>query len=276
MAFEKTVITLNDNDEAPVKKAVLNQSDIGKLVRSGTFKIVAYPNASISAVWKKFGLLQEEGSEKPLPWAICRSCKTLYSFKGAHSSGTSSLSRHACTAEPAKNGQKHLTKYLESLENLKPVPTAAKAAMTDACASFTAKDLRAFNAVSGEGFLDVIKTAVSLERRFDFSLDLVADLIPHRTTVGKSLGEKASEIRMAFGIELQSGEIYTKWSIDCLIGLVFQVRFDWLMAWLIDRLIDWSIYLFFSYLLYWLINKLTCAIAFSVFSNEGGGITCDG
>ncbi|OWA55512.1 hypothetical protein BV898_19896, partial [Hypsibius exemplaris] len=192
------------------KAAVFSPEEAKKLLLDGTLQIVNNPAAKTdTAVWKKFGLLKADDCDKCLPYAVCRNCKKIYTYKSSHGSGTSTLKYHLqenCTGEASKEGQKRVTQFFQpaAFKEKKPVPTSAKMELSKACVAFTAKDLRAFNTVAGDGFIEIICAAVSIGRRFDFSLELSSELIPHRTTVSQRLGETAKDVRSLLGPELVS------------------------------------------------------------------------
>ena len=188
----------------------INILAVPELLRKKSIIILANPTAKEkTTVWQKFGLAKHVESETLLPFAICRDCKKPYLYKSGRSTGTSTFKRHlneVCVAAAAKDGQQRMTQFMQPKEK-KPISTAAKAAITNACVVLAAKDLRAFNVVSGKGFEFLIKTAVAVGRNHDFSLDYSSELIPGPTTVSRGIANKAEDLRALLRLELLKGSI---------------------------------------------------------------------
>ena len=146
-------------------------------------------------------------SEQFLPFAACRDCKQVYKFQSAHKSGTSTLNAHLkeCRGDTSKDGQRRMTQFLSAQKQKEPVSSAAKKLITEACVVLAAKDLRAFNVVSGKGFENLIRAAVTVGRSHKFALDLSQDLIPDPTTVSRGISNKAAEVRVLLQPEIRKG-----------------------------------------------------------------------
>ena len=104
-----------------------------------------------SAIWKKFGIVTDNDND--LDFVACTQCHHAFTYKGRASS-TAPMARHQC-------------KVSQGQTLLAPITTTAKKTTTSAtkkntiaiaCVSMVCKDLRPFETVDGEGFIQVIQT----------------------------------------------------------------------------------------------------------------------
>jgi hypothetical protein len=102
-----------------------------------------------SGIWLSFGLVYHLPTNKKMDLAACKTCKKTFVFKA--STGTSTIAKHTCpkTNQPVINTAKVFFK-------VQKVTDAMKAKMTAALADFCASDMRAFEAVAGNGFKALI------------------------------------------------------------------------------------------------------------------------
>ena len=189
----------------------INILAVPELLRKKSIIILANPTAKEkTTVWQKFGLAKHVESETLLPFAICRDCKKPYLYKSGRSTGTSTFKRHlneVCVAAAAKDGQQRMTQFMQPKEK-KPISTAAKAAITNACVVLAAKDLRAFQ----RGFRQGLRVSHQKQQWRSgeitiFSLDYSSELIPGPTTVSRGIANKAEDLRALLRLELLKGSI---------------------------------------------------------------------
>jgi hypothetical protein len=80
-----------------------------------------------------------------------------------------------------------LTNYFAPVSSTsRRVPTRIKAAITQACTEFAANDMRSFETMAGDGFINLIRTifdagrSIATESNFD-----IKKLLPNPTTVNE-------------------------------------------------------------------------------------------
>ena len=211
----------------------LSISAVPNLLQKDVLIIAANPTAKAKTeVWQNFGLVQVRESEQFLSFAACRNCKQVYTFQSAHKSGTSTLNAHLkeCRGDTSNDGQRRMTQCFPAQKQKDPVSSEAKKLITEACVVLAAKDLRAFNLVSGIGFENLIRAAVNVGRNHKFAVDLSQDLIPDPKTVSRGISKKAAEVSVLVQPEIRQGAL--DWLIDWLsVGDLYwkEASFDWLI-----------------------------------------------
>ena len=107
-----------------------------------------------SEVWETFGKLSDnEGKE--LDFVACKKCCHVLCYKKG-SSGTSTMKKHKCSL--LGKGQPLLTAPVTRMPlTATKLPTKAiKESITKACVDYITEDLRAYDSIAGEGFLDMV------------------------------------------------------------------------------------------------------------------------
>lgn len=163
----------------------LSASEVSTSLKKGTFMTKKSRNLK-SDIWQSFSIVHD-GEGNQLPFACCDKCHKVLTYNG-HKSGTSGLKRHACTV---LKGQR----LLEFKGNNTKVSDAVKVKTVDKCVDFVSADLRPYDSIAGEGFIQLtqhlVDTAATIGR-YD-----VRDILPHPTTVSRHVDDRAHKFRRA-------------------------------------------------------------------------------
>jgi hypothetical protein len=124
---------------------------ISKKLFSGDFHLRSV-SAGKSAIWKKFGIVTDN-DKNDLDFVGCTKCYHAFTYKGRASS-TAPMARHQCKVS---QGQTLLSPITTTAKKTTTSATKKKT-MAEACVSMVCKDLRPFETVDGEGFIQVIQT----------------------------------------------------------------------------------------------------------------------
>ena len=138
----------------------MDSATVSKKLKSGDFKVKK--SGGVSKVWETFGIVvNSEGAE--VDHVACKKCDHVLVYKKGKT-GTSTMAKHKCGI--IARGQPVLlpvaAKVMPSPQPTTPTPdagkiiTQVKATITTACVDYCAEDLRPFDAVAGQGFLDLI------------------------------------------------------------------------------------------------------------------------
>ena len=130
--------------------ANMDTSQVYKKLLSGDLKVKSVQGKS--KVWEQFGLVH--CGDKEMEFVACTKCNHVLVFKKGKT-GTSTMQKHKCSLP---NNQPVLTSAVQHLPAKPAKPTTAiKKTVTAACVDFVCEDLRPFDTVAGEGFLDLIQ-----------------------------------------------------------------------------------------------------------------------
>lgn len=121
---------------------------ISQKLKSGEYKLRCKSEGK-SDVWDKFGIVSDEKSD--LDYAACKSCHQVFVYRGRQT-GTAALKRHKCRVA---QGQTMLNIGLKPVVKNSGVSKSTKDTVTSAAVDFVCRDLRPFDTVDGQGFLDL-------------------------------------------------------------------------------------------------------------------------
>lgn len=116
-------------------------------------------------------------------------CENILSYDSSKG-GTSHLRRHAdgCSS-CASTGTTSVTSFFKACS----IPKAAKQHVTEKCVDFVCRDIRPFNAIEGEGFLELAQSLINVGVRY--GQVKAADVLPDRTTVSNYIAKRAKEMK---------------------------------------------------------------------------------
>ena len=129
-----------------VKKKVINNEYVIKTV------------AKRSDVWKIFGLVCNTNGDE-VRYVACFKCKAA--FKGKGDTGTTTMRKHKCKVD--KNQPRIVTSNFRTV----PIKSTAssnkdvKEELSTSCVNMCSEDLRPFDTVSGEGFIELLQKVCS-------------------------------------------------------------------------------------------------------------------
>jgi len=134
-----------------------------------------------SKLWDSFHQIFHNGTYQE--YVLCDACKTLLKHRSAD--GTGVMSTHLSACKKCIQTPVTLTDYFAPTSgSTRRVPTHLKTAITQACTEFAATDMRAFETMAGDGFINLVRTifdagrSLATESNFD-----VKKLLPDPTTV---------------------------------------------------------------------------------------------
>ncbi len=116
--------------------------------------------------------------------------------------GTSTLKRHQCASHPS--GQPTIESAMGSATH-DPNAKASqlhKDLITRHCVDFICKDLRPFNSVAGAGFMGFVQCLLKIQHESPKLLS-AKSLVPHPTTVSRSVHSRAESLRSSLSASLQ-------------------------------------------------------------------------
>ena len=110
----------------------------------------------------------------------------------SHALGTSGLRRHVCAILP---GQTKLVVKQTAL------PASAKQDTTEKCVTLCCKDIRPYDVVAGDGFVNIVQHFVNLGAKYGrFN---VKDVLPHPTTVSRNVVKTAQAMKGSVAEEIK-------------------------------------------------------------------------
>ncbi|CAF3243261.1 unnamed protein product [Rotaria sp. Silwood2] len=144
------------------------------------------PKTSSSRVWSSFSYVFISNRKKD--FVCCDKCKDVLHHKS--DSGTSNMIKHikSCqtTSKDIPNASLTVKEYLRP-KTPQPISRIFKEKITDATVEFVAVDNRAFELVSGDGFINLAQTIFNVGQDLSKTPDVnVLDLIPNPRTVSVS------------------------------------------------------------------------------------------
>ena len=166
---------------------LLTRKELEDLIRKQDDSIVYIEKrktASLSYLWKHF--YQVFVNTVQQLFVSCNICKSLLAYTSAN--GTKNMKTHlsSCTKSIVKTideNQKSVKEFYSS-STTTVIPKRIKSSVIMTCAKFAALDGRAFDTMSGTGFLNLAKQLLDADRLLGNSSTVkIEDLIPHSTTV---------------------------------------------------------------------------------------------
>ncbi|CAF4131697.1 unnamed protein product [Rotaria sordida] len=172
---------------------LLKKNDIVNLIKQHDKSIVfRKPKKSLksSPVWKHFSVVVVNNIEQE--FVCCDNCKDLLVYQ--QRDGTTSMTKHkrAChdsitISSSCSNNQLKVTEYYTSSKS-SDIPKRIKEKIRMACTEFTALDCRAFELVTGEGFLKMAQNIFDADRCFNHLSNVkINQLIPSPITISRNI-----------------------------------------------------------------------------------------
>jgi hypothetical protein len=177
----------------------LSKEEIIQLIKSHDARLTfEKPKRSSSQVWSTFSYVRIDNRKQD--FVSCETCKDILHHKSID--GTSSMMKHQKICAAAKknshNNSLSIKEYFRP-KITQPIPKKFKEQITNATVEFVSLDNRAFELVSGDGFIHLAQTI------FDVGQDLyksqgidVLDLLPNPTTVSTYYSEKTCLISFIY------------------------------------------------------------------------------
>ncbi|CAF5004029.1 unnamed protein product, partial [Rotaria sp. Silwood1] len=177
------------------KKIIINGMDDSSLTKEKIIQLIrnydasltfVKPKTSSSPVWSSFSYVFISNRKKD--FVCCDKCKDVLHHKS--DSGTSNMIKHikSCqtTSKDIPNASLTIKEYLRP-KTAQPISRIFKEKITDATVEFVAVDNRAFELVSGDGFINLAQTIFNVGQDLSKTPDVnVLDLIPNPRTVSVS------------------------------------------------------------------------------------------
>ena len=143
------------------------------------------PKISTSSVWLSFSYVYINNRKQD--FVSCDKCKDILHHRSI--CGTSNMIKHLKSCGIPKkiitNDTLGIKEYLRP-KNSQPIPKMFKEKITDTTVEFVALDNRAFELVSGYGFINLAQTIFKVGQDLSKTIDVnVLDLLPSPTTVSK-------------------------------------------------------------------------------------------
>ena len=138
-----------------------------------------------SNVWKNFKLIVQENTQTCVGYVQCQKCLNFFSYNSK--SGTSHLRRHNC----GKKTSFKLTNFLKPQTS--STDKSDKQTVLQAAIKLCSKDLRPFDIVSGEGFINFAQVLINIGAKKG-NID-ASDILPHPTTISRNIVETAETLR---------------------------------------------------------------------------------
>ncbi|CAF4085749.1 unnamed protein product [Rotaria sordida] len=171
----------------------LTKNDILRLIKQRDKSIVfrkPKKSSKSSPVWEHFCIIVVNDIEQG--FVCCDHCKELLVYR--QRDGTTSMAKHkrSCHASltsssSCSDGQLTVTEYFISSKSSN-VPKRIKDKIKLACTEFTALDCRAFELVTGEGFLKMAQSIFDAGRYFSHLSNInVKKLIPSPITISRNI-----------------------------------------------------------------------------------------
>lgn len=171
--------------------SVSRYSDIKNKLSTGEYILLDV--AGKSEIWKRFKLVAVKESGESIGFVQCEKCLIFLSYNSSKS-GTSHLRRHNCIA----NSSNKLTSFFKPQS--RNIDKKDKETLLQASVEMCCKDLRPFDIVSGEGFVNFAQTLVNIGVK-NGNIN-VTDILPHPTTISRHVTETADNLRSQLVLEI--------------------------------------------------------------------------
>lgn len=153
-------------------------------------------DAARNQIWTKFEAIVDvdtlTAERRVLPYVSCCKCCRVLSYDSARG-GTSHLRRHAdscTTGSVASFGTSHVTSYFKTIA----VPLVAKQQITRKVVEFVSKDLRPFEIVAGDGFIELAQALINAGVKY--GQVSANDILPDPVTISRNLVAKYSDVKV--------------------------------------------------------------------------------
>ena len=131
----------------------MDTSTVLKKIKSKEYSIKSVKLRS--KVWDTFGSVCDSAG-KELEFVACHKCQHVLSYRKGKT-GTSTMANHRCNPHHIPNQPTLLVKKTPATPS-QPLSSQTKAKIKGACVGMVTEDLRPFDTVAGEGFLDLVDT----------------------------------------------------------------------------------------------------------------------
>ena len=179
-----------ENQEVSSIEAVectMSNTEICQCLKVGSFSISCFDKKrkNRSTVWESFGQILMSSTTVIKEKVACRTCLTVLNYR--YQWGTSNLVAH----------KKGCEKRRQSTEGnvSQEVKTDIKKNVKSAVVQFVCQDLRAFNAVAGDGFRNLADQMINLGCQFGEAVT-AREVLPHPNTVSNAFSQTAVEHRL--------------------------------------------------------------------------------
>ena len=130
----------------------MDSANVGRKLIAGNYKIRSVSSGK-SEVWKIFGIVVDTENSTDLDFVACKQCNHVLAYHGRQT-GTSALKKHKCKVPLS---QTLLSSVAKPLQPKSGITKASKDTVTKACVNFVCQDLRPFDTVIGDGFIDLVQ-----------------------------------------------------------------------------------------------------------------------
>ncbi|KAK7886829.1 hypothetical protein WMY93_026450 [Mugilogobius chulae] len=151
-------------------------------IKNGEYRVQA--KCGKSDIWSRFHIVVDKDNMH-LDYASCKSCKKILGYTGK--TGTSGLRRHTCSTLLGQSTLSFKPKETETL------PLKVKQDILQTCVNLCCKDIRPFDIVAGEGFIEFVEHIVDVTakyKKFD-----VKKALPHPTTLSRHIESSAQSLQ---------------------------------------------------------------------------------
>jgi len=179
------------------EEIVLNGMDTSSLTKENIIQLIKNYDGSLtfvkpkkvsssSSVWSSFSYVYV--SNRKQDFVSCDKCKDVLQHRSID--GTSSMIKHikSCTKtnKNASSAVLSIKEYLRPITS-QPIPRKFKEKITDATVEFVASDNRAFELISGVGFIGLAQAIFDVGQNLSKTPNgNISNLLPNPTTVSKN------------------------------------------------------------------------------------------
>mgnify|MGYP001554979574 CR=1 FL=1 len=130
----------------------MDSANVARKLITGDYKMRSVSSGK-SEVWKIFGIVVDTENSTVLDFVACKQCHHVLAYHGRQT-GTSTLKKHKCKVPVS---QTLLSSVAKTLQPKPGIAKASKDTITKACVNFVCQDLRPFDTVSGDGFINLVQ-----------------------------------------------------------------------------------------------------------------------
>ena len=161
-----------------------------------------------SDVWNHFDKVHDENGER-IDFVQCKNCKAVLSYS-SRKTGTSTLARHTTRCEGSDESglplpgpdQPSVATFFTARPKVMPLTQKVKQNVTKKCVYFCCKDIRPFNIVNGDGFVELAQELIYVGATYGNVA--VSSVMPCNVTISNRCGDMAQERRDDLSLTLQS------------------------------------------------------------------------
>nr|AAC37217.1 transposase [Musca domestica] len=165
----------------------MDNLEVKAKINQGLYKITPRHKGT-SFIWNVLADIQKEDDTLVEGWVFCRKCEKVLKYTTRQ---TSNLCRHKCCAS------------LKQSRELKTVSADCKKEAIEKCAQWVVRDCRPFSAVSGSGFIDMIKFFIKVGAEYGEHVN-VEELLPSPITLSRKVTSDAKEKKALISREIKS------------------------------------------------------------------------